>query len=600
MTVFSLDIGTRTVIGMVGKYDENGDFKILSSVIKEHDRRNMYDGQIHDIEGVTKIVKEIKKELEDELDIKLKKVSIAAAGRSLKTHRIRVDKKVDNSQEISREQINALELEAIQKAQEEIDTGRKNNLKYFCIGYTIVKYYLDESFMENLEGHRGETIGVDLLATFLPQTVIEGLYAVVTKAELEVLNMTLEPIAAINAAIKENLRLLNIALIDIGAGTSDIAIAKDGAIVAYAMTSLAGDEITEKISEYYLLDFDTSERLKVSLNKRENHEIKDILGVKRSLSTREIISNIKDEVNTLAEEISKEIMNSNGKAPSAVFLIGGSSQIPLLDRFIAKNLGLPKERVVVKDVSSIGEIEGLSDEFKGPDIITPIGIALEGLNSNNKNFLEIYMNDEKVRVFNTEDIKVSDVLILTGYNPRKLIPERGKDFIFYFNEEKKVLKGEPGKPAKIYVNNEEANLNTKLNNNDHINIVDGSKGKDKVVYLNELLEFLNIDTKDYKVLVNDEKKKTNCKLNNGDSITTFKYSSSKEEYGKKINLMINGEEKSFTYDKKEFIFVDIFNHIDFDLSEPKGRLILKVNGREAKYMEPLKELDNIEVYWDSK
>src|SRR5699024_1889446 len=103
----------------------------LSSVIKEHDRRNMYDGQIHDIEGVTKIVKEIKKELEDELDIKLKKVSIAAAGRSLKTHRIRVDKKVDNSQEISREQINALELEAIQKAQEEIDTGRKNNLKYF-------------------------------------------------------------------------------------------------------------------------------------------------------------------------------------------------------------------------------------------------------------------------------------------------------------------------------------------------------------------------------------------------------------------------------------------------------------------------------------
>lgn len=99
------------------------------------------------------------------------------------------------------------------------------------------------------------------------------------------------------------------------------------------------------------------------------------------------------------------------------------------------------------------------------------------------------MNDEKVRVFNTEDIKVSDVLILTGYNPRKLIPERGKDFIFYFNEEKKVLKGEAGKPAKIYVNNEEANLNTKLNNNDHIRIVDGSKGKDKVVYLNELLEF---------------------------------------------------------------------------------------------------------------
>ena len=73
-----------------------------------------------------------------------------------------------------------------------------------------------------------------MLATFLPQMVIEGLYSVISKAGLEA-NITLEPIAAINVAIKEELRLLNLVLVDIGAGTSDIAITRDGKIMAYAM-----------------------------------------------------------------------------------------------------------------------------------------------------------------------------------------------------------------------------------------------------------------------------------------------------------------------------------------------------------------------------
>lgn len=597
MTVFSLDIGTRTVIGIVGEYDEKGNFNILSSVIKEHGRRNMYDGQIHDIEGVTEIVKEIKEELENELGIELKEVSIAAAGRSLKTHRVKINKKIDNTKEINKKEIKALELEAIQKAQDEIDANRDNNYKYFCIGYSVMRYYLDNSFMENLEGHRGEYIGVDLLATFLPQMVVESLYSVVTKAGLEVLNITLEPIAAINIAVKENLRLLNIALVDIGAGTSDIAISKDGTVIAYAMTSIAGDEITEKLAQAYLLDFDTSEELKINLNKKENHEFENIVGIKKNLSTEEILSTIKDVINKLAKDISNKIIEFNEGPPSAVFLIGGGSQIPLIDELIAENLKIPKERVVVKDINTIDNVVGLEGRLIGPDIITPLGIALEGLNSNNKNFIEIYMNNEKYRIFNTEDIRVSDVLILTGYNPRKLIPESGKDLIFYFNKERKVLKGELGEPAKIYVNNKEANLSTKLNNNDIIEIIDGKKGKDRIVYLKELFDILELNFNDYRVLLNGKEKTSDCKLKNGDEITTFKRQDNKKK-SNNIKLIVNGEEKNFTHNKKEFVFVDIFHHMDFDLSKPKGKLILKVNGKEAKYMEPLNELDKVEIYWE--
>ena len=246
--IFSLDIGTRTIIGIVGKYTEDEKLHILAYSFREHDRRNMYDGQIHNIDGVTKIVKEIKEELEARLGIELRKVSIAAAGRSLKTCKVRVDKEIDGSLEISRNIVEALELDAVQKAQQRINEDEnQNKLKYYSIDYSVINYYLDDNFMTKLEGHRGDKIGVDLLATFLPQMVIEGLYTVVSKAGLEVGNITLEPIAAINVAIKEELRLLNLALVDIGAGTSDIAITKDGNIIAYAMTSTAGDEITEAL-----------------------------------------------------------------------------------------------------------------------------------------------------------------------------------------------------------------------------------------------------------------------------------------------------------------------------------------------------------------
>ena len=87
--VFSLDIGTRTVIGVVGKY-EDCVLKILGSEKFEHKKRAMYDGQIHDINSVAEVAGQVKKNLEEKTGIELKHVSIAAAGRSLKTVKSKV------------------------------------------------------------------------------------------------------------------------------------------------------------------------------------------------------------------------------------------------------------------------------------------------------------------------------------------------------------------------------------------------------------------------------------------------------------------------------------------------------------------------------
>ena len=113
------------------------------------------------------------------------------------------------------------------------------------MGYSTVKFFLNDEVFISLEGHKANKIGEDIIVTFLPEDVVDGLYAAVGQAGLSVANMTLEPIAAINVAIPENYRMLNIALVDVGAGTSDISITRDGSIIAYGMIPHAGDELTE-------------------------------------------------------------------------------------------------------------------------------------------------------------------------------------------------------------------------------------------------------------------------------------------------------------------------------------------------------------------
>lgn len=639
--IFSLDIGTRTVIGIVGTYEEDK-FKILASEIVEHEKRTMYDGQIHDITGVSYAVKKVKETLEEKLDIKLKKVAIAAAGRALKTYRARIDRDIDVSMEISQRIIESLEMEAIQKAQEMLDNEReKKDSKYYCIGYTVVNYYLDGRFIENLEGHKGNQIGADVLATFLPHVVVDSLYTVMSRVDLEVVNITLEPIAAINVAIKKDLRLLNLALVDIGAGTSDIAITKDGTIVAYAMASVAGDEITENIAKKYLLDYNSAEELKIKLNNGDKHEFTDVVGINHKLSTEEILDGVEVSIKNLAKEITENIIKYNDKSPSAVFLIGGGSQIPRLSNYIASFLELPEERVVIRGTNIIENIEGLEDTLSGPQAITPMGIAMTAIENRYKDFLSVKVNGQKIKLFNSKQIKVSDALVLLGFNPRKLIPKKGKDFTYYINKEKKIIRGESGNPAEIYVNNKRTSLECKLKNGDEVKIKEATKGKVKEPSLYDVLNIEKVLLNDKRVnllkdvYINDDEVTENKKLNDGDKIyirkiknigelldkynlkkqqTIYKngkissiddtlkkgdvIKTNNEDESNAINLIVNGEARTINYDKEEFVFIDIFNHIDFDLSKPKGYLVLKVNGEKADYYKVLKDGDVIEIYWD--
>ena len=220
---------------------------------EEHETRSMLDGQIHDIGRVGRTIQKVKESLEGQTEAKLSEVCIAAAGRVLKTEEITIDYEYPEESVVTAEDIHNLELMGVEEAQKKLNKENDTKFRFYCVGYSVVRYYLNEDPISNLESHKAEKITADIIATFLPEDVVDGLYSAVGAAGLEVANLTLEPIAAINIAIPEAFRLLNIALVDVGAGTSDISITRDGSIIAYGMIPHAGDELTELIVQHYLV-----------------------------------------------------------------------------------------------------------------------------------------------------------------------------------------------------------------------------------------------------------------------------------------------------------------------------------------------------------
>ncbi|MCM8812699.1 MAG: cell division protein FtsA, partial [Candidatus Omnitrophica bacterium] len=238
--IFALDIGTRKVIGMVAR-QEGQTLRIVDAECVEHQSRTMLDGQIHNITEVAKVVAHIKHALEQRRGITLRQAGVALAGRSLKTFQKKSAKPIDLLEEISETDVRNLEMEAVGSLLRDSDKQWGSG-EYYCVGYSVVYYALDGVAMGTLVGHQGKTMEVEIIATFLPRVVLNSMVSVLKKAGLEAANVTLEPIAAITAIIPQDIRKLNILLLDIGAGTSDIALTKNGMISAYGMVPEAGDE----------------------------------------------------------------------------------------------------------------------------------------------------------------------------------------------------------------------------------------------------------------------------------------------------------------------------------------------------------------------
>ena len=670
--VFGLDIGTRSIVGTVG-YMTGERFHVVDQEIREHETRAMLDGQIHDIRKVGNTISAVKEGLEERLGRPLKDACIAAAGRVLRTVTVHAEQNFEKEKEVSEEDIYALTSLGVENAYKDFNSSMDNGdgtIKFYCVGYSVIRYFLNGYPMGNLEGHKAREIGCDLIATFLPDDVVDGLYKAVEFAGLEVANLTLEPIAAIQVAIPEMYRMLNIALVDVGAGTSDISITRDGSIIAYGMIPVAGDALTEIIAQNCLVDFNTAECIKRQSGEMEQVEYQDIMGLPQVITRQQVEELVKPVVDRMTGEVADKIRELNGdKSVSAVFVVGGGGVIAGYTQSLAQQLGIQKERVAVRGQEVMQQIEFLREDARKDSLmVTPIGICLSFYEQSNS-FIFVHFNKQRIKIYDNNHLAVVDAAVQAEFPNDGLFPKRGKELNFTVNGQYRIQRGEPGEAAMIFVNGYEADIHTGIHANDVIEVRESTAGEAASLEIDQLPEYLStlrvkingtmvelprfvqvngsLQSGYYKIQDGDVieilnyytveqiaafvdfnmKESTQCYVNNRladgqmqvyENFTVeWKKESIPEETAsaeeeavplpeetvrsetetQTITVFANGVPAVLS-GKKSYVFVDIFDAIDFDLSKPQGTgIVTKLNDRDAQYMEELHQGDKIEIYW---
>lgn len=462
--VFALDIGTRSIVGVLGR-EEGGRLHVLDIEKEEHGRRAMLDGQIEDIAQVAAIARIVVERLEARQHIRLQRVCVAAAGRALRSARASFTLEFSESREATDETVSQLEAGAVSAAESTISGGEGG---FYMVGYTPAQYRLDGYPLSTLHGHHGRVMEVDVVATFLPREVVDSLYAVVSRLGLEVSSLTLEPIASLNAAIPVDIRLLNLVLVDIGAGTSDIAVCRSGSVAGYTMATVAGDEVTELLMKQLLIDFRTGEALKMGIGGPEPLRYTDILGIVHECTSAQLIELIGPAVELLAGEIAQKVLELNGGVPSAVFLAGGGSKLYGLRAAVAEALGMDDARVAI--AGNHFEKNAFSDEYAlgDPEYSTPLGIAISSALGMIHDSYVVTLNGAPAKLFRSGTLNVRDVLLMNGCSYSDLMGRTGANLAYTLNGVRQFVRGAPGTPPVLRLNGEEAELTAVVHAGDNV------------------------------------------------------------------------------------------------------------------------------------
>lgn len=485
--IYSLDIGTRSVIGMLA-LPRQGRVEILAVEKEPHAQRAMADGQIQDIAQVAQTVEQVTARLEEKAGRHLERACVAAAGRSLRTETGVGEVLLPAPAHIGDEEISRLEGAAVSAAESKVKEGEDPAQRLFLVGHTVREYLLDGYPMPKLRDHTGQKLQAEVVATFLPGEVVDSLYAVMRLARLEVASLTLEPIAALNAAIPADLRLLNLALVDIGAGTSDIAVCRQGSVVGYTMATVAGDEITEAVMQACLVDYQTAETMKAALAGQEPIHYVDILGLEQTIQPQQLLEQVGQQAQDLAGEIAREICQLNGSAPAAVFLAGGGSKLAGLCPQVAQELGMDPRRVAVAGAHFKASAFSQDLALNDPEYTTPLGIAISaGLGLVTDSY-RITLNGKPARLFRAGVLTVMELLMMNGYTYEDLLGRNGRNLLITLNGKRTPFYGTPAQPAELTVNGRPAQISRLIQAGDQIQFTPAQPGEDVQITVGDLLD----------------------------------------------------------------------------------------------------------------
>jgi cell division protein FtsA len=374
--IVGLDIGTTKIAAIVGRRNEYGKIEILGSGKTES--IGVKRGVVSNIENTVQSIQKAVLEAEAKSNVQIEFVNVGIAGQHIKSLQHRgniIRKNIDD--EISQEDVDQL-----------MDNMRSLNMSP---GEEIIDVIPQEYIIDNEAGIKEPVgmLGNSLEANFHiiigQTTAAKNIYKCVKKSSLDIVDLILEPIASARATLSDEETEAGVALVDIGGGTTDIAIFHDGIIRHTAVIPFGGDVITEDVKEGCSIIKKHAEELKVKFGsalsqENKENEIVAIPGLRgrppKEITLKNLASIIQARAEEIIEHVYWEIKNSGyeNKLIAGIVLTGGGSQLKhlvQLTEFITgmdTRIGYPNEHLAEDSI----------DELSSPTFATGIGLVIEG------------------------------------------------------------------------------------------------------------------------------------------------------------------------------------------------------------------------------
>ncbi len=421
--IVGLDIGTTKIATIVGRRSEHGKIEILGSGKTES--IGVKRGVVSNIENTVQSIKKAIEEAESKSNVKIDYVNVGIAGQHIKSlqHRgIIIRKNIDD--EISQKDVDDL-LESMRNLN--MSPGEE------IIDVIPQEYIIDgEAGIREPVGMLGNSLEANFHIIVGQTTAAKNIFKCVRKSDLDIVDLILEPIASAKAVLGEEEKEAGVALVDIGGGTTDVAIFHDGIIRHTAVIPFGGDVITEDVKEGCSIIKKHAEELKVKFgsalaSENKEEEVVAIPGLRgrppKEITLKNLASIIQARIEEIIEHVYFEIKNSGyeNKLIAGIVLTGGGSllkHISQLTEFMTgmdTRIGYPNEHLA----------EGTPEDLASPTYSTGIGLVIEGFerydyenrqNDNKENPQEqakpVYKNDksffQKIQDFfdnETEDLK---------------------------------------------------------------------------------------------------------------------------------------------------------------------------------------------------
>jgi cell division protein FtsA len=374
--IVGLDIGTTKIAAIVGRQNEHGKIEILG--YGNTQSIGVKRGVVSNIENTVQSIRTAIELAEKSSGVDIKYVNVGIAGQHIKSlqHKGSIIRK-----EIETE-ISQLDIDTLHQSMFNLNMNPGEEI----IDVIPQEYIIDgEEGIKQPIGMLGNTLEANFHIIIGQTAAAKNIYKCVRKANLEVVDLILEPIASADSVLSEEEKEAGVVLVDIGGGTTDIAIFQDGIIRHTSVIPFGGEILTEDIKEGCSIIKKHAEELKIKFgsalaSENRDDEVVAIPGLRgrqpKEITLRNLASIIQARMEEIIEHVYYEIKNSGyeKKLIAGIVLTGGGALLKHLSQLtefmtgMDTRIGYPNEHLA----------PGTPDEMASPMYATGIGLVIQG------------------------------------------------------------------------------------------------------------------------------------------------------------------------------------------------------------------------------